>query len=148
MQAREFLELGVLRGAFAEHILRHCPTIARYYMLDPWRHLADWNKPANVDQSTFDEIYASAMRRTEFAGEEAVLSRQTPPPTDRTKYDVIRVRYSSDIRKQHFPQARSLASTGPPQGNESRLTKRLRMSPKAALQLNSNADGLGTRAAL
>jgi hypothetical protein len=75
LQAREFMELGVWRGVFAEHILRHCPTIARYYMLDPWRHLADWNKPANVDQSTFDEIYASAMRRTEFAGERRIVLR-------------------------------------------------------------------------
>src|ERR1700720_461249 len=66
-QAKSFLELGVLRGAFAEHILRHCQSITRYYMLDPWRHLDDWNKPSNNDQPKFDEIYAQAIARTNFA---------------------------------------------------------------------------------
>lgn len=56
LQAKDFLELGVRRAPFAEHVLRHCPTIERYYMLDPWRHLDDWNKPGNFDQSTFDNI--------------------------------------------------------------------------------------------
>jgi len=74
-QAREFLELGVLRGAFAEHMLRHCPAITRYYMLDPWRHLDDWNKPSNRDQQTFDSFYAEAMARTEFARERRVVLR-------------------------------------------------------------------------
>ena len=49
-KAKNFLELGVLRGAFAEHLLRHCPDIERYYMLNPWRHLDDWNKSSNNDQ--------------------------------------------------------------------------------------------------
>lgn len=75
LQAKEFLELGVLRGAFAEHILRNCPSIARYYMLDPWKHLDDWNKPSNVDQQTFDEIYDLAMARTDFACERRIVLR-------------------------------------------------------------------------
>lgn len=76
MQAKDFLELGVLRGAFAERILRHCPGIERYYMLDPWRHLDDWNKPSNHPlQSTFDEIYGEAMARTEFAKERRIVLR-------------------------------------------------------------------------
>lgn len=75
MQAREFLELGVLRGAFAEHMLRHCPSITRYYMLDPWRHLDDWNKPSNRDQATFDGFCAEAMARTDFARERRVVLR-------------------------------------------------------------------------
>lgn len=74
-QAREFLELGVLGGAFAEHMLRHCPTITRYYMLDPWRHLEDWNKPSNRDQPTFDRFYAEAMARTDFARERRLVLR-------------------------------------------------------------------------
>jgi predicted O-methyltransferase YrrM len=74
-QAREFLELGVLRGAFAEYLLRHCPTITRYYMLDPWRHLDDWNKPSNRDQPTFDRIHAEAMARTDFARARRIVLR-------------------------------------------------------------------------
>jgi Methyltransferase domain len=75
MQAKDFLELGVWRGAFAEHILRHCDSIAHYYMLDPWRHLDDWNKPSNVDQSTFDDIFTLALERTEFAHERRIVLR-------------------------------------------------------------------------
>jgi hypothetical protein len=71
------LEVGVLRGAFAEHILRECQCITRYYMLDPWRHLGDWNKPANADQQTFEAIYAEAMARTDFARERRVVLRGT-----------------------------------------------------------------------
>jgi hypothetical protein len=74
-QARDFLELGVLRGAFAEHVLRHCRGITRYYMLDPWQHLEDWNKPANVDQTTFEDIYSVAMGRTDFARERRIVLR-------------------------------------------------------------------------
>jgi hypothetical protein len=77
-RAKAFLELGVFRGVFAERMLRNCPDILHYYMIDPWRHLDDWNKPANVDQSTFDEIYAEAMRRTDFArGRRIVLRGKT-----------------------------------------------------------------------
>ena len=77
-RAKVFLELGVFRGAFAEQMLRNCPSIAKYYMIDPWRHLDDWNKPANVDQSTFEEIYAEATRRTAFAhGRRTILRGKT-----------------------------------------------------------------------
>jgi hypothetical protein len=74
-QASVMLELGVWRGEFAEHILANCPTITRYYMLDPWQHLDRWKKPANVDQAIFDEIYADAIRRTDFAAERRIVLR-------------------------------------------------------------------------
>lgn len=73
--ARTMLELGVYRGAFAEEMLRRCGGIARYYMLDPWQRLADWNKPANVEQSVFDAYYAETLERTAFAGERRVVLR-------------------------------------------------------------------------
>ena len=75
VQAKDFLELGVLRGDYAEIILRNCPSIARYYMLDPWRHLEDWNKPSNVDQAMFDDIYAIAMAKTDFARDRRIVLR-------------------------------------------------------------------------
>jgi hypothetical protein len=75
VQAKDVLELGVFRGIFAEHILRHCPSIMRYYMLDPWSHLDDWNKPSNVDQPSFDDIYSMAMTRTDFARERRIVLR-------------------------------------------------------------------------
>jgi hypothetical protein len=30
-------------------------------MLDPWRHLDDWNKSSNRDQPTFDGFYAFGL---------------------------------------------------------------------------------------
>ena len=47
-QARTMLEVGVWKGDFAEQILRSCGYIERYYMIDPWANLPDWNKPFNV----------------------------------------------------------------------------------------------------
>lgn len=44
-------------------------------MLDPWRHLDDWNKPSNVDQPSFDDIYSLAMARTDFARERRIVLR-------------------------------------------------------------------------
>jgi hypothetical protein len=75
LQAKVVLELGVFRGAFAEQILRRCQSIVHYYMLDPWRHLDDWNKPLNVDQPSFDDIFALATARTDFARERRVVLR-------------------------------------------------------------------------
>lgn len=77
VHARTILELGVWRGAFAEHVLKQCPYIVRYYMLDPWQHLDHWNKPSNVDQQTFDAIHAEAMARTDFARERRIVLRGT-----------------------------------------------------------------------
>lgn len=92
--ARRILELGVFRGAFAERLLHSCPTVTHYYMLDPWRHLADWNKPANVDQAAFDDIYAEAMARTQFASERRiVLHGRTDEVIDRIDDQSLDIAY-------------------------------------------------------
>jgi hypothetical protein len=52
-------EIGVWRGHFAKQMLERCPLIDKYYMIDPWVHLPDWNKPFNVDQGVFDAIHPS-----------------------------------------------------------------------------------------
>jgi hypothetical protein len=44
-------------------------------MIDPWEHLNQWNKPANVDQKTFDLIYQQAMEKTAFANEKISVLR-------------------------------------------------------------------------
>jgi hypothetical protein len=58
-------EVGVFQGEFAEELLTRCPNITTYYMLDPWRHLDDWNKPANRDDETFERFHEEAIRRTD-----------------------------------------------------------------------------------
>lgn len=42
---RRIVEVGVDRGDFADGILRRCPMVDSYLMVDPWRTLPDWNKP-------------------------------------------------------------------------------------------------------
>lgn len=70
---RSCAEVGVYRGLFAEALLRRCDEIDRYYMLDPWRHLDDWNKPANRLDNEFASIHCEAMQRTEFAADRRVI---------------------------------------------------------------------------
>ncbi len=62
--ARRVAEIGVFRGRFAETVLDESPGITDYYMIDPWRHLEDWNKPANRSRDEFHEIFQEAMDRT------------------------------------------------------------------------------------
>jgi hypothetical protein len=71
-------EIGVWKGEFAARILRACPSIETYFMIDQWAKLPDWNKPWNVDMETFAAVYREAMAATEFAaGKRAVLRGRT-----------------------------------------------------------------------
>ncbi len=63
-RAETIAEVGVYRGGFAEAMFRDCPGITTYYMVDPWRHLEDWNKPANQPDDRFQAIFEKAMGRT------------------------------------------------------------------------------------
>ena len=82
-QVRSAAELGVWRGEFAEAMLKGCPSLGRYYMVDPWRHLQDWNKPANTSNIEFEAVFGEAMRRTAFAtGRRQVLRGKTAEVVD------------------------------------------------------------------
>ena len=70
-------EVGVWRGDFAAAILDACPTIQRYYMIDPWRPLERWAKPLNVSTAEFEESLACALRVTEAHAEKRVVLRGT-----------------------------------------------------------------------
>ena len=79
-------EVGVWRGEFAEHLLRACPSLSTYYLIDPWRHLADWNKPWNVGDDEFRAVREEALRRTAFASERRrVLEGTTAETADRLR---------------------------------------------------------------
>jgi len=75
INAKTIVEVGVWKGDFTQVILEHCKTIEKYFMIDPWATLPDWNKPLNVDSATFDNVYAEAMSKTEFASEKRVVLR-------------------------------------------------------------------------
>jgi hypothetical protein len=70
-------EVGVWKGDFAKHILESNKFIKKYYMIDPWTKLADWNKPFNVEMKVFDEIYHEAINKTEFAAKKIKVLRGT-----------------------------------------------------------------------
>jgi hypothetical protein len=64
---RSIAEIGVYKGTFAEEMLKRNNFIQQYYLIDPWRNLSGWNKPANKGNSEFDKIYKEALQRTDFA---------------------------------------------------------------------------------
>ncbi|HEX6807119.1 MAG TPA: class I SAM-dependent methyltransferase [Gemmatimonadaceae bacterium] len=70
-------EVGVWKGDFAAAMLAACPAIDTYVMIDPWRHLDEWNKPANVAAGTFEGIRAEAMAKTEFGATRRQVLRGT-----------------------------------------------------------------------
>lgn len=70
-------ELGVFKGDFAQRILTQCPKISSYLMIDPWRHLDNWNKPANKNDAMFEQFMNQTLKKTEFAKEKRRLIRGT-----------------------------------------------------------------------
>lgn len=74
-QPRTMVEVGVWKGDFAEKLLRDCESLERYYMIDPWANLPDWNKPFNVAPELFETIYQEMIRKTEFAFDKRVILR-------------------------------------------------------------------------
>lgn len=70
-------EVGVWRGDYAEAILRACPSIETYYMIDPWRQLDQWNKPSNVSNPIFEKYLEETRLRTDFASSKRVELRGT-----------------------------------------------------------------------
>jgi hypothetical protein len=71
------VEVGVLAGVFARDVLARCPTVTTYYMIDPWRHLDGWNKPANRTDGEFSQLREQAMAATEFARDRRLVLEGT-----------------------------------------------------------------------
>jgi Methyltransferase domain len=74
---RQAGEIGIFRGEFTAAMLAACGTIERYWMIDPWRHLGDWNKPANTSDELFERIRAEALARTAAWEEKRVVLQGT-----------------------------------------------------------------------
>lgn len=70
-------EIGVYRGRFAARLLDECPGIRTYYMVDPWRNLDDWNKPANTTDKAFEGFYRESIERTAAYEAKRVVLRGT-----------------------------------------------------------------------
>jgi len=72
---RNMAEIGIWKGDFSRDVLKACGLIERYYMIDPWATLPDWNKPLNFQPESFDDVYLEAMQKTEFAAATRVVLR-------------------------------------------------------------------------
>lgn len=69
------VEIGIFRGDFAEKMLRNCECLEKYYMLDPWRNLDGWDKPANTDTETLESLMRRSLEKTEFASHKRIVLR-------------------------------------------------------------------------
>ena len=74
-EVKSMVEVGVYRGDFAATILKECDLIEKYYMIDPWRHLDNWNKPANMSDDIFEQFLSETKSKTEFAAKKRVILR-------------------------------------------------------------------------
>lgn len=87
-------EIGVWKGEFAEAMLRASGALERYHMIDPWAHLADWNKPYNVADDVFVRVHEEALCRTRFAATRIVEHRgRTRDMASRIEDDTIDLVY-------------------------------------------------------
>ena len=74
-QVESMAEVGVYQGDFACQMLQQCSSIKKYYMIDPWRHLDDWNKPANKENSIFEQFLLTTKEKTDFAADKRIILR-------------------------------------------------------------------------
>ena len=74
-QVESMAEIGVYKGDFAHQMLQNCDSIKKYFMIDPWRHLDDWSKPANKNDYTFEKFLLETKEKTDFAAEKRVILR-------------------------------------------------------------------------
>lgn len=70
-------ELGVYKGDFAHKILTKCAFIQKYIMIDPWKNLSNWNKPANHRGDIFDAFYKETLEKTNFAKQKRIILKGT-----------------------------------------------------------------------
>ena len=87
-------EVGVYRGDFAARMLGNAERLERYYMIDPWRHLDDWNKPANQPDGIFEQFHDETMAKTEAQAEKRIVLRgRTTEVVDRIPDDDLDLVY-------------------------------------------------------
>lgn len=86
----DICEIGVFKGEFAQILLNKAPSIENYYLIDPWRNLSNWNKPANVKDDEFKRYYDETISRTKFAKEKTTILRgKTLDVADRIKAESL-----------------------------------------------------------
>ena len=72
-KVKRMVEVGVYKGDVASKLLQECDSIEKYYMIDPWRHLDNWNKPANKNDDAFEQLLIETKSKTDFAAEKRII---------------------------------------------------------------------------
>ena len=54
LYCRKLCEIGVYKGEFSAKLLQSIPIIEQYILIDPWKNLLNWNKPANLSDEHFN----------------------------------------------------------------------------------------------
>ena len=75
VNAMKVAEVGVYKGDFAKRLLAQCGFISQYYLIDPWRNLDNWNKPANLKDDVFEAYFKQTLEATEFVKEKRITLR-------------------------------------------------------------------------
>ncbi len=143
VDARSVAEIGVYRGAFAQRVLDACEQIESYYVIDPWRHLDDWNKPANTTDDAFERFYTEAMTRTEaHADKRRVLRGKTVEVIDEIPDGSLDLAY---IDGDHTLRA-STPAVRPPEGHHRLRVHRPHraLHPPRPQKPARRADGAGS----
>jgi len=58
--SKSLLEVGVWEGQFISQVVSRARSLRVYVGVDPWRQLADWNKPLNRDSSRIQDAFRKA----------------------------------------------------------------------------------------
>jgi hypothetical protein len=77
LDCKSLCEVGVWKGEFAESLLQRLNRIESYTLIDPWKNLPDWNKPANKSDIEFERIHDEAMKRVNPYKEKIIEIRAT-----------------------------------------------------------------------
>lgn len=77
LEIRRIAEIGVYRGDFAKTLLEQCEGLTAYHMIDPWRHLPNWNKPSNHENALLEQYFQETKSKTDFAGSKRIILRGT-----------------------------------------------------------------------
>ncbi len=74
-KVKRMAEIGVYRGEFAVQLLDKCDFLEKYFMIDTWTHLEDWNKQSNKDNDLFEKFFVETKIKTDFAKDKRVILR-------------------------------------------------------------------------
>jgi len=69
------LEIGVQKGLYSEHLLKHWPSCKKFYAIDPWLKQTNYVDLANLEQDAQEQLYQETKQRLSQFGDKVVILR-------------------------------------------------------------------------